>query len=221
MYSHVRALARTVPTLTAWCNREPSWKLTLSTRQPASLSDQPTDVIQRRSVLPQPCKTIRLRSHCWGSHYLALSIGETIFGTRTNTHPVLFPSWISPPLVSERASRTQGNGLATRPFSAWPVRKRQFPFLFLVKVRCTYYRCSEDNQSCICRCSLSDPRALRQFYVTEQTGYLPTRVLLLEINHKETLLYRRRLSLFSRARNSFWTVDRKYFEKINEKLTAY
>lgn len=113
MYSHVRTLARTVPTLTAWCNREPSWKLTLPTRQPASLSDQPTDVIQRHGVLPQPRKTIRLRSHCWGSHYLALSIGETIFGTRTNTRPFLFPSWISPPWLSVRASRTQGNGLAT------------------------------------------------------------------------------------------------------------
>lgn len=87
-YEHSR-----VPTLTVWCNREPSWKLTLPTRQPAQpLSDRPTDVIQRHGVLPQPCKTIRLRSHCWGSHYLALSIGETIFGTRTNTRPfLLFP----------------------------------------------------------------------------------------------------------------------------------
>ncbi|KYQ55586.1 Tyrosine-protein kinase RYK, partial [Trachymyrmex zeteki] len=40
-----------------------------------SRTDRPTDVIQRQRLTP-PCKTIRLRSHCWGSHYLTLSIRE-------------------------------------------------------------------------------------------------------------------------------------------------
>ncbi|KYN19625.1 Tyrosine-protein kinase RYK [Trachymyrmex cornetzi] len=38
-----------------------------------SRTNRPTDVIQRQRLTP-PCKTIRLRSHCWGSHYLTLSI---------------------------------------------------------------------------------------------------------------------------------------------------
>jgi len=68
--------------------------------------------------------------------------------------------------------------------------------------------------------SLSDPRALLQLHVTEQTGYLSTRILLLEIKHKELTFLYRRLLLFSRAKNSFLSVDRKYFEKVNEEITS-
>lgn len=49
--------------------------------------------------------------------------------------------------------------------------------------------------------SLSDPRVLLQLHVTEQTGYLSTRILLLEINHKElTFLYRSIIIIFSREK---------------------
>lgn len=72
-----------------------------------SRTDRPTDVIQRQRLTP-PCKTIRLRSHCWESHYLTLSIrGNDLQHEDKHTSSFLL---VLPPWISTRESREQRNG---------------------------------------------------------------------------------------------------------------
>lgn len=111
VYAHVRTSSTYARTPTDWCSHEPSWK-PYPLRVPShpggvSRTDRPTDVIQRQRLTP-PCKTIRLRSHCWGSHYLTLSIRENDL-QHEDKHTFSFlldlTSWIS-----TRESRAQRNG---------------------------------------------------------------------------------------------------------------
>lgn len=123
------------------------------------LSDRPTDVIQRRLIPPSTlCKTIRLRSHCRGSHYLALSIGETIFGMRTNTssRPESARGRISLVVGSPRdgeCERVRGRrkGRGVRETAKWPRRSDIFRMArpdantrFFPRKSRTYVLCARD-----------------------------------------------------------------------------
>lgn len=107
---------------TDWCSRELSWKPYLLPQHqpipkaPHGPTDRPTDVNQRQRLTP-PCKTIRLRSHSWGSHYLTLSIGGKRSSARGQTH-ILFPSGSAAVDFRARGSSAAKwrNSLTTRHF---------------------------------------------------------------------------------------------------------
>lgn len=114
----------------------------------SSRTDRPTDVIQRQRLTPS-CKTIRLRSHCWGSHYLTLSIGgNDLRHEDKHTRPLSSRICCRGfPHERVRDAAKWRNGLTTRHFPHGLPGDTNTRVFFSPRKSCKHLRCWRQSRS--------------------------------------------------------------------------